>query len=92
LASLSPAVERERRETRDFLYQNLYLSAALDPEKHDAERVIGELFEFWMAQPGRLPLSYQEITRAEPLARVVCDYIAGMTDHFIYEQYEKYCR
>jgi dGTPase len=92
LVSLSPEVERERRETKDFLYKNLYLSAALDPEKADAERVIGELFEFWMAQPERLPLNYQEITRAEPLARVVCDYIAGMTDNFIYEQYEKYCR
>jgi dGTP triphosphohydrolase len=27
----------------------------------------------------------------ESLPRVVCDYIAGMTDHFIIEQYEKYC-
>jgi dGTPase len=92
LASLSPEVDRERRETKDFLYKSLYLSAALTPEKDDAERVIGELFEFWMETPERLPLSYQEITRTEPLARVVCDYIAGMTDNFIYEQYEKYCR
>jgi dGTPase len=92
LASFSPEVERERRETKDFLYQNLYLSAALAPEKDDAQRVIGKLFEFWMAQPERLPSSYQEITRHEPLPRVVCDYIAGMTDTFIYERYEKYCR
>ena len=27
----------------------------------------------------------------EPLPRVICDYIAGMTDPFIYQQYEKYC-
>jgi dGTP triphosphohydrolase len=45
-----------------------------------------------MERPERLPLSYQEITRTEPLARVVCDYIAGMTENFIFEQYEKYCR
>jgi dGTPase len=92
LAALSPEVDRERRETKDFLYQSLYLSAALAPEKDDADRVIGELFQFWMERPERLPLSYQEIARSQPLARVVCDYIAGMTDNFIFEQYEKYCR
>ena len=44
-----------------------------------------------MKQPEKLPANYQEKAEAEPRARVVCDYIAGMTDNFIYEQYEKYC-
>jgi dGTPase len=92
LVNFSPEVEKERREAKDFLYANLYLSAALDPEKGDAGRVIGELFEFWMRQPQDLPPSYQQKAGKEPLARVVCDYIAGMTDNFIHEQYEKYCR
>ena len=91
LATFSPAVEEERRGVKEFLYKNLYFSAALDPEKNDAERVIGELFEFWMAKPESLPQSYQEKATQEPLARVVCDYIAGMTDNFIYEQHETYC-
>ena len=55
LATFSAAVEEERRGTKEFLYQNLYFSAALDPEKNDAERVIRELFEFWMAKPESLP-------------------------------------
>jgi dGTPase len=91
LAAFSTAVEEERRETKAFLYANLYLSAALDPEKNDAERVISELFDLWMAHPKNLPSSYQEKARKEPLSRVVCDYVAGMTDNYIYEQYEKYC-
>jgi len=91
LATLSPAVEQERHGAREFLYMNLYFSAALDPEKKDAERVISELFDFWMAKPEHLPTSYQEKAQSEPLTRVVCDYIAGMTDNFIYEQYERYC-
>jgi dGTPase len=45
-----------------------------------------------MLKPQSLPTSYQEKAKREPLPRVVCDYIAGMTDNFIYEQYEKYCR
>ena len=46
-----------------------------------------------MKHPEKLPATYQEKakTGSEPRARVVCDYIAGMTDIFIYEQYEKYC-
>ena len=88
--TLSPGVEQERRNTKEFLYANLYYSAALDPEKRNAERIIRELFEFWMKKPQNLPASYQEKARQEPLPRVVCDYIAGMTDNFIYEQYEKY--
>ena len=91
LATFSPTVEEERRETKKFLYASLYFSAALDPEKNDAERVISELFDLWMANPENLPSSYQEKAKQEPLSRVVCDYIAGMTDNYIYEQYEKYC-
>ena len=91
LVTLSPAVEQERGEAKEFLYHNLYFSAALDPEKKDAERVIRELFTFWMEEPGNLPSSYREKAEQDPLPRVVCDYIAGMTDNFIHEQYEKYC-
>ena len=91
LAIFSPTVEEERRVTKEFLYQNLYFSAALNPEKDDAERVIRELFAYWTAKPENLPPSYQEKAEQEPLPRVICDYIAGMTDNFIHEQYEKYC-
>ncbi len=91
LVGLSPEVEDERRNTKDFLYKNLYYSPTLEPEKQDAERVIAELFEVWMSQPEKLPSSYQEKAEQEPLPRIVCDYIAGMTDNYIYEQYEKYC-
>ena len=91
LVGLSPQIESERRQTKEFLYQNLYFSPALEPEKDDAERVITELFDLWMKYPEKLPASYQEKAEAEPRARIVCDYIAGMTENFIFEQYERYC-
>jgi dGTPase len=91
LVGLSPEIEVERSQTKDFLYRNLYYSPALQPEKEDAERVITELFDLWMKQPEKLPASYQDKAESEPRARVVCDYIAGMTDTYIFEQYEKYC-
>jgi dGTPase len=91
LAALSPPVEQERREAKEFLYKHLYLSKALSPEKVDAERIIADLFQYWLMKPENLPINYREKAEQEPLARVVCDYIAGMTDTFIYDQHEKYC-
>ncbi|SPF47034.1 Deoxyguanosinetriphosphate triphosphohydrolase-like protein [Candidatus Sulfotelmatobacter kueseliae] len=93
LAAFSPAVGAERRQTKDFLYENLYFSPALADEKDDAERVVGELFAFWMEHPEALPHNYQTKAKEanESLPRVICDYIAGMTDNFIFEQYEKHC-
>jgi dGTPase len=91
LITLSPETEAERRQTKAFLHEQVYFSAALDPEKEAAERIITDLFELWMKHPEKLPESYQEKAEAEPLARVVCDYVAGMTDTYIYEQYEKHC-
>ena len=91
LAAFSPEVEAGRKQIKDFLYKNLYYSESLAAEKDDAERIVRELFAFWIESPSALPHFYQEKAERETLPRVVCDYIAGMTDHFIIEQYEKYC-
>src|SRR5437868_2566500 len=90
LANFSACVDAERRQLKRFLYKNLYFSSDLEPEQEDAERVISELFAFWVKNPESLPQSYQQKAAHEPLPRVVCDYIAGMTDTYIYEQYHRY--
>jgi dGTPase len=89
LAAFSDEIESERAQTKSFLYENLYFSKALEPEKDAAERVITELFEHWIADPDALPASHREKAQREPLPRVVCDYIAGMTDNFILDQHGK---
>ncbi len=91
LVAFSAEVEKERRQLKEFLYENLYFSPALEGEKDDAERIVGELFAHWMEEPDDLPRNYREKAAQEPLPRVICDYIAGMTDPFIYSQYEKFC-
>jgi dGTPase len=91
IAAFSAEVEAERKQVKDFLYENLYYSPALADEKDDAERIVTELFGFWMEHPATLPHYYQEKAAQESLPRVICDYLAGMTDHFIIEQYERHC-
>jgi dGTPase len=94
LAAFSPTVEAERKQSKEFLYENLYYSPSLSGEKEDAERIVKELFTFWMDHPEALPHNYRDKVekKEDPLPRVICDYIAGMTDNFIIEQYEKHCR
>jgi dGTPase len=91
IVGFSSEVEADRKQIKDFLYENLYYSPSLAGEKDEAEQIVSELFAFWTSTPSALPHYYQEKAAQESLPRVVCDYIAGMTDHFIIEQYEKYC-
>ena len=82
LAGFSPEVEAERLQAKAFLYEALYNCKTLEPEKRQAEKVITDVFNLLMADPQSLPPAYRERTQSETTARVVCDYIAGMTDHY----------
>jgi dGTPase len=83
LAGFSCEVEQERREAKTFLYEALYNCKPLQPEKRLADKVVTEVFQHLIAHPESLPQSYREKAEKAPLARVVCDYIAGMTDHYV---------
>jgi len=87
LAVFSPQAEAERLQEKRYLYDTLYTCSALELEHSKAEEVVKELFEYWVNEPEELPESYFAEIESEGLARVVADYIAGMTDNFILLQY-----
>jgi dGTPase len=87
LATFSPLAEAHRLQEKRYLYDTLYTCPALSLEHDKAEQVVTELFNFWVAEPEELPAGYVEQIETEGLARVVADYIAGMTDSFILMQY-----
>ena len=89
LAAFSPAADGERAQLKEFLFQNLYHSESLRPQKADGEKIINDLFSYWIEHPTSLPTSYQRQMETEPRARVICDYIAGMTDNYILDQHRK---
>jgi dGTPase len=89
LAGFSPEVEAERREAKSFLYEAMYNCEPLEPEKRQAEKVITDVFQHLIRHPEALPRIYQERAAQEKLARTVCDYIAGMTDHYIEDLQKK---
>jgi dGTPase len=87
LATFSPLAEAHRLQEKKYLYDTLYTCAALSLEHDKAEEVVTTLFDFWIEEPQELPAGYVEEIETEGLARVVADYIAGMTDSFILLQY-----
>ena len=87
IATFSPQVESERLQEKQYLFDTLYTCPALTLEHEKAEQVVTELFNFWTDCPEELPDQYIEEIPSEGLPRVVADYIAGMTDAYILEQY-----
>ncbi len=87
LAVFSEAFEAKRLEEKHYLYATLYSCPELTLEHDKAEEVVKALFGFWIDSPDELPQGYVDEIASEGLARVVADYIAGMTDAFILQQY-----
>ncbi len=87
LAEFSPGMEAERREEKQFLYDALYTCPALEREHDKAEDVVSDLFRYWENEPEHLPETYFAEIESQGLARVIADYIAGMTDNFILLQF-----
>lgn len=89
LATFTPASKSTNLELKRFLHAQVYASPLLTEDRHRSMRRIAELFQFLVEQPGRLPESYREVTAGLPVYRIVCDYIAGMTDSFFDRTYQQ---
>ena len=87
LVSLSAPLSRESRRIKDFLNQRLYSHPRVRRERRKIVRHVADLFELFRRRPRLLPRAYFSKTHSEPVQRVVCDYIAGMTDNFLEQQY-----
>ena len=74
---------------KQFLRGTVYFSPPLSEERRHSAAMIAELFRYFLENPERLPESYREDTRGQEPHRVVCDYIAGMTDGFLRRSYEQ---
>ncbi len=90
LAGLSRGVARNNARLKQFLHRNLYSHENISAERRHGVRHVEKLFEYFVKYPRRLPASYLPRTSREPVHRVVCDYIAGMTDNYLELQYRKH--
>jgi dGTPase len=90
LAGFSPEAAVKNRQLKEFLGKNVYSNPAIVEDRERSVAALNALFTFFVEQPGRLPKHYAELAERQPRHRVVCDYIAGMTDHFLLRQCEEF--
>lgn len=77
---MSDEVGSAMRLLRKFMFENVYIGSKAKNEEVKARHVITELFDFFVKNPKRLPKESQSFLKDNDIQRVVCDYIAGMSD------------
>lgn len=87
---MDKAVHDDMMALRRFMFENVYQGTEAQSEEQRARNMLRSLYEFFVAHPGELPADYGRlIEQGDPLERVVCDYIACMTDRFSITTYKK---
>jgi dGTPase len=84
-------IERLSR-LRAFLYERMYRHWKVNRTRSQARRILAEMFTLFMEEPDVLPTEwYARLLSLEQAgrARVVCDYIAGMTDRYAIEEHKR---
>lgn len=89
LVMLSADTATRNRGLKAFLYKNLYRHYKVERMRIKAERFLTRLFESYLQNPTLLPSSYQDKYEQYGRERVVCDYIAGMTDRYALDEYKR---
>ena len=86
LAGLSPEIAQDNATLKRFLNARLYSHPSLAEERERSVASLDDLFRFLLEHPDRMPPYYADLATTTPRHRVVCDYIAGMTDSFLLRQ------
>jgi dGTPase len=89
IAAFTEETAATSRALKRFLHARVYSTPELGEGRRRSMAMIAALFRYFLERPGRLPQSYSDRAKAEPPHRVICDYIAGMTDAFCQRTFER---
>jgi dGTPase len=87
LAGMTAETEAVQRQIKALLIDRVYSDKQLVHDRAVAEEKVGALFTFFLEHPRHISSGYRESLESQPVHRVVCDYIAGMTDAYFLRQY-----
>jgi len=83
LARMTEETAQADADLKRTLRRKVYRSAAMERESLQAAKKVAQLFEALLGLPDALPSVHRQRLKSEPAHRVVCDYVAGMTDPFL---------
>ena len=91
LVGFSEEMQTLRAPLKNLLWQEVYHHERVVRMAQRAKRVLADLFRLYVDQPAQLPKNTRgRIERGEDLHRVVCDYLAGMTDRYCLDEHKKH--
>ena len=80
---------KANHELRKFLYQNVYYHPRVAEVNQRACQMLRSVFEAYVLKPALLGEAATRRIETEGLYRTVCDYVAGMTDRYLLEEYAR---
>jgi dGTPase len=86
---MSPPVLTLVDELRDFMFANVYLDSPAKSDESKTHFIVRQLFEHFCRRPADLPAEFLAARGEDPLERRVADYIAGMTDRYAIQTFER---
>jgi len=89
VVAFSPEISEKSKKLKRFLMENLYRHFKVERMRVKAERYLTQLFETYIKHPTLLPRKYLKKMDNAGRERVVCDYIAGMTDRFALDEFKR---
>lgn len=89
---MSPEVERATMDLRAFMFENVYKNPVAKGEEEKAINMVTNLYDYYRRHIQLLPDQFLEMLEEEggTPERIVCDYIAGMTDTYAIKKFEEY--
>ncbi|MFH1115087.1 MAG: deoxyguanosinetriphosphate triphosphohydrolase [Pseudomonadota bacterium] len=90
-ATVSPEMQKWKKDLNHFLHTRFYTHHKIMRMQYKAYRLLKDLFDEYIERPSQLPPWVQKRINGgqEPAGRVICDYIAGMTDRFALDEHRK---
>lgn len=88
---MSEPVHKAMTELRKFMFESLYLNPTAKSEEAKADKLITELYRYYVANTDKLPDTYKRFITEfdERPEQVVCDYIAGMSDQYSISKFQE---
>ena len=86
---MTPSVEQAMLELRAFMFERVYRNPVAKGEESKARRIIQELYKYYVEHPEKLPQDFRPQLDLEGVPRLVCDYVAGMTDKYAVYKFEE---
>lgn len=85
--SMTAEVEKAMMDLREFMFDNVYSSPVAKGEEHKVTQLLGDLYEYYLKRPEAMTDDYLKLVDEDGAERVVCDYVAGMTDKYAANKY-----